>query len=96
MFPCKTGAAAVEYLAADPSEIACICTSKGVRASVALNSSHYDVASLLAAPRPFCAAAGLLGGSGGLTGGLQMGCFSANRVRVTLSESPGNGNNEDC
>lgn len=91
----KTGAAAVQYLAADLGGTACICTSKDVRASVAVNSSYYDVASLLAALGPFCAAAGLLGGSGGLTGGLQIGFFSANLVRVTPSESPGNGNNGD-
>lgn len=93
LFSYKTGTAALQCLAADPSETACICTSKGVRASVALNSSYYDVASLLAALGPFCAAAGLLGGSGGLTGGLQMRCFSTNLVRVTPSESPGNENN---
>lgn len=90
------GAAAVQYLAADFGDTACICTSKGVRALIAVNSAYYDVAvpSLPAVLGPFCAAVGLLGGSGGLTGGLQMGCFSATLVRVTPSESPGNGNKE--
>lgn len=44
--------------------------------------------SLLAAVGVFCGAVGLDGGSGGLTGGLQIVCFSADLVLVRPSESP--------
>ena len=44
--------------------------------------------SLLAALGVFCGAGNLEGGSGGLTGGLQMGCFSVDLVLVRPSESP--------
>lgn len=36
----------------------------------------------------FCGVGNLEGGSGGLTGGLQMGCFSDDLVLLRPSESP--------
>lgn len=44
--------------------------------------------SLLAAVGSFCGAGNLDGGSGGLTGGLQICCFSVDLVLVRPSESP--------
>lgn len=46
------------------------------------------VDSPLAALGDFCGAGYLEGGSGGLTGGLQMACFSVDLVLVKPSESP--------
>lgn len=44
--------------------------------------------SLLGALGGFCEGGNLEGGSGGLTGGLQMACFSEDLVLVRPSESP--------
>lgn len=44
--------------------------------------------SLLAALGVFCGVGNLEGGSGGLTGGLQMACFSVDLILVRPSESP--------
>lgn len=49
------------------------------------------MASLPAATGAFCGAAILDGGSGGLTGGLQIGCFSADLILGGPSESPREG-----